>query len=220
MSALMSRRSSFYLLSHVFTKLNAYIVMAAVLLIFDLVLATRLIVAWHNGHSDQSAQYNADAATYAQLKAQGGRLQGLPAQLNASRKEADGFVAARISPSNSALVTELGTLMTRSHVRLSRATYPAAAAIPGMVQMGIDANVTGEYTAIMHFINDLERDRNHAFFVIRSIELNGQQGGVVNLRIRLTSYMGSDAAGTAVLQSGSRNAGAGADSRTDSGEVQ
>lgn len=216
MSALMLKRSNFYLLSHIFTKLNAYIAVAALLLIFDLVLATRLIVAWHDSHSDQSAQYTTDLATYAQLKAQAGRLQGLPAQLSASRKEADGFVAARIPPSNSALVTELGTIMTRNHVRLSRATYPASAAIPGMVQMGVDANVTGEYTAIMHFINDLERDKNHAFFIIRSIELNGQQGGVVNLRIRLTSYMDSDAVNAAILQAGSRAAGSG----TDSGEIQ
>lgn len=216
MSALMSRRSNLYLLSHIFTRLNAYIAIGALLLVFDLVLATRLIVAWHDSHSDQSTAYTTDMATYAQLKAQSGRLQGLPAQLSASRREADSFVAARISPSNSALVTELGTIIVRDHVRLSRATYPAVPAIPGMVQMGIDANVTGEYPAIIHFINDLERDRNHTFFIIRSIDLNGQQGGVVNLRIRLASYMRADAAGTAILQAGSRAAGSG----TDSGEVQ
>ena len=215
MSALISRRSNVYLLSRVFTKLNAYIALTAVLLVFVLVLAMRLLLAWHDSRSDQSAEYTADLTTYAQLKAQSDHLQELPAQLRNARTEEDGFVAARIPGSNSALITELGTIMTRNHVHLSRATYPVAPAIPGMVQMGIDANVTGEYPAIMHCINDLERDKSHAFFIIRSVDLNGQQGGAVNLRIRLTSYMRSDGAGAAILQTGG-----GSGSGTGSEEVQ
>ncbi len=190
------------LISQTFTQLNAYIAVVAVLLIFDLVLATRLGVAWHRSHSDQSAQYNQDLLTYAQLQSQAARLQALPAQLSESRQQADAFLNTRIASSDSALLAELGALTSRDHVRLSHASYTPAPAIPGIVEQRVEANVAGEYGPIMHFINDLERDRNQSFFIIRSITLSGQQGGSVNLRVRLVTYMRADAASAAILQQG------------------
>ena len=53
--------------------------------------------------------------------------------------------------------------------------------------MRIDANLAGEYSGIMHFINGLERDKT--FFVISAVTLTGQQGGLVNLRLRLNTYL-------------------------------
>ena len=41
----------------------------------------------------------------------------------------------------------------------------------------------------MHFINDLERDKDHVFFIIDGVTLSGQQGGLVNLRLRLRTYV-------------------------------
>ena len=188
------------------TLLNAHLLLVGLLLLFDLVLATKLAVAWHDSRSDQTEQYNADLRTYAQLQAQARSVQALPAQLAGSRTEADAFFAARIPASESAVLTELGAVTARDHVRLSRASYPIASAIPGLVELRIDANVTGEYTPVMHFINDLERDRNHIFFTIRSVTLTGQQGGVVNLRIRMTTYLRADAASAAALAAGSHGA--------------
>ena len=51
----------------------------------------------------------------------------------------------------------------------------------------MDAGISGEYPAIMHFINSLETDRT--FFVIRAMALTGQQGGVVNLRLRVSTWL-------------------------------
>ena len=39
----------------------------------------------------------------------------------------------------------------------------------------------------MHFINGLERDKT--FFLISAVTLTGQQGGLVNLRLRLITYL-------------------------------
>jgi len=39
----------------------------------------------------------------------------------------------------------------------------------------------------MHFINGIERDRT--FFVVGTVTLTGQQGGMVNLRLRLDTYL-------------------------------
>ncbi len=193
----MTRRS---ILSQALTTLNLHLAAVVLLLVFDLVLGTKLALAWHRGHSDQTAEYNADLRTYAQLQAQAGRLQGLPEQLARSRTRAGEFIDARIPASDSVVVAELGQLTTRNHVRLSRAAYTPAPAIPGLGELRIDTNVTGEYGPVMHFINDVERDKSHAFFIIRSITLTGQQGGVVNLRMRMTTFMRSDASAPALLQ--------------------
>jgi hypothetical protein len=53
----------------------------------------------------------------------------------------------------------------------------------------MDAGISGEYPQIMHFVNGLERDPT--FFVIRTMTLTGQQGGLVNLRLRVSTWMRS-----------------------------
>ncbi len=178
--------------SQVFTPLNVHLAGVLLLLVLDLVLGTKLLVAWHGSHSDQTAEYAANLPPFELLQAPARR-----------------FAAARNPTTESAVLAELGALCGRDHVRLSRAAYPAAPVLPGLVEMRIDANVTGGYQPIMHFINDLERDKNHAFFLIRSITLSGQQGGEVNLRVRMTTYLRTDAANAAALQTSSAQPNAG-----------
>ena len=40
---------------------------------------------------------------------------------------------------------------------------------------------------IMRFVNAVERDQT--FFVIRAMALTGQQGGLVNLRMRISTWL-------------------------------
>jgi Tfp pilus assembly protein PilO len=187
------------------TPLNLLAAAVLALLVFDLSLVTKLALAWHDASSDQSAEYNADLATLAQLQAQMQHLRGLPARIDGSRKEANAFFAARIPGDDSTVVAELGSLADRNHIRLSRASYTLTPAVPGLIEQRIDASLTGQYDPLMHFINDVERDKSHAFFIIRNVTLTGQQGGIVNLRIRLTTYMRTDAAGAAAIAHGSHN---------------
>ncbi len=188
------------------SPLNLLATGALLLLVFDLTLATKLFLAWHQASSDQSAEYAADMATYAQLQAQMQHLRGLPSLVSGSRGEAQAFFAARVPANDSTVIAELGELATHNHVRLTRAGYTLVPAVQGLVEQRIDASMTGEYTPIMRFINDVERDKNHAFFIIRSVTLTGQQGGTVNLRLRVTTYMRADAASAAVLATASRAA--------------
>ena len=67
------------------------------------------------------------------------------------------------------------------------------AAPSGLTELHIDAGLSGQYSELMHFINGLERDQDHVFFIINGVTLNGQQGGLVNLRLRLTTYLRGDA---------------------------
>ncbi len=181
------------------TPLNLLAASALLLLAFDLGLVTKLLLAWHEAGSDQSAEYAADLATYTRLQGDMQKLRALPATLDQSRNAADTFFAARIPASDSTVIAELGDLADRNHVRLTRAQYTLAPAVTGLIEQRIDASMSGPYTPLMHFINEVERDKTHAFFIIRSITLTGQQGGTVNLRLRLTTYMRADAASAAVV---------------------
>jgi len=51
----------------------------------------------------------------------------------------------------------------------------------------MDAGISGDYPAIMRFVNSIERDKT--FFVIRAMALTGQQGGLVNLRLRVSTWL-------------------------------
>jgi hypothetical protein len=66
---------------------------------------------------------------------------------------------------------------------------------------------------MMRFINSLERDK--MFLVIRGLTLTGQQGGIVNVRLRLTTYLhGADLDRMAPPVGGSDNA-QGTDANTE-----
>lgn len=174
-----------------FTFLNLHIAGVFILLGLNLFLLTRLVLAWHAIGSDQSAQYDAKHMTYVQLQAQMSRLQGLPQKVDVARKDADKFFDERIAPNYSTMAAELGKLKDKNDVRLTRAQYTATPAINGLTEVRIDASLSGEYAPLVHFINDVERDKNHVFFIINAVALNGQQGGLVNLRLRMTTYLRS-----------------------------
>jgi hypothetical protein len=72
-------------------------------------------------------------------------------------------------------------------VRLSRVQYTQCAPGPGLTEISLDASISGGYPAIMRFINSIERDP--MFFIIRSMSLTGQQGGLVNLRLRVSTWL-------------------------------
>jgi len=174
-----------------FTLLNLHVAGVVLLLGLNLFLLTRLFFAWHAASSDQSADYESEHMTYVQLQTQMARLQGLPEKVDQARTDADKFYAKRIAPNYSTMLSELGKLETKNNVRLTRAQYTATPAINGLTQLRIDASLSGEYTALMHFINDTERDKADVFFTINTLTFSGQQGGLVNLRLRMTTYLRS-----------------------------
>ncbi|HYK38087.1 GspMb/PilO family protein [Alloacidobacterium sp.] len=174
-----------------FTLLNLHIAGVVLLLGLNLFLATRLFVAWHAANSDQSADYEAEHLRYVQLQSQMSRLEGLPQKVDQARSDAVKFYEKRIADNYSTMAGELGALTSKDNVRLTRAQYTPTPAINGLTEVRVDAALSGEYSALMHFINDIERDKNHVFFTIDALTLNGQQGGLVNLRLRMTTYLRS-----------------------------
>jgi Tfp pilus assembly protein PilO len=78
-------------------------------------------------------------------------------------------------------------LYVASGVRLTRVQYTQGEPGPGLTEITMDASISGNYPAIMRFVNSMERDP--MFFIIRAMALTGQQGGLVNLRMRVSTWL-------------------------------
>jgi len=171
----------------VLSLLNLHIAGVALLVILNIFLMVRLGLAWRDLGASRQDQLQQEKLQLAQLQAQTARLNGLPQKVDLSRKDADKFYAQRIPANYSSILANLGDLAVKNNIRLTRAGYTQAPAIEGLAELRIDANLAGEYSGVMRFINGLERDKT--FFMINAVTLTGQQGGLVNLRLRLITYL-------------------------------
>lgn len=176
-----------------FTKLNLHFVLLGLALALDIFIGVRFALAWRAIRSGQSDAYVQQELRYGQLQAQMQHLNGLPKKVEMADADAQKFYDARIAPNYSTMLAQLMDTAEKDHVQLSRSGYAPEAAIDGLAAVRIDAGLSGQYAEMMHFINDLERDKDHVFFIIDGITFTGQQGGLVNLRLRLTTYLRADA---------------------------
>jgi type IV pilus assembly protein PilO len=171
------------------TKLNLYVVLLALVVAADVFIGVRFALAWRAIRSNQSGEFIQQEARLQQLESQMKHLNGLPQKVDAADVAAQKFYSARIAPNYSTVLAQLGAVAAKNNVRLSRAAYAQNAAPSGLTELRIDAGLSGQYSDLMRFINGLERDKDHVFFIINGVTLNGQQGGLVNLRLRLTTYL-------------------------------
>lgn len=177
-----------------FTKLNLHFVALGLVLAGVIFIGVRFAMAWSAIRAAESNEFTQEEVRYGVLQGQMKRLNGLPQKVDAANQEAQKFYDARVAPNYSTVIAELDGTAERDHVRLTRSAFAQAPAIPGLTEVRIDAGLSGPYTEMMHFINDIERDKNHVFFLIDGVTFTGQQGGLVNLRMRLTTYLRSNAA--------------------------
>jgi type IV pilus assembly protein PilO len=173
--------------SGAFNQLNLHIAGVGLLAILNIMLMVRLGLALRDLGSSRQEQLQQAQLQLAQLRIQTSRLDGLPEKVEQSRMDADKFYAQRVPANYSSFLADIGTLVTKNNVHFTRAGYTQSPAIAGLVEVRIDANLAGEYSGVMHFINDLERDKT--LYVINAVTLTGQQGGLVNLRLRVTTYL-------------------------------
>jgi len=172
------------------TALNLHLAGVAVLALLDLYLVVHLIFVWQalNANNADALDQQRVQMIAAQISAK--PLRGLDTKLVTSTHDANAFYATRLPYADSQVVAEIGRLATKSGVRWTHAQYsynPVLGGSNALTEIGIDASVSGDYRPIVQFINSLERDK--LFFVIRGLNLTGQQTGQVNLRIRLTAYL-------------------------------
>jgi len=159
----------------------------ALMLALAIVLAVRLGLDWAatNGHS--ADVLNGKQVELHAKEMQTAPLRGLDKRVVTSREQIQAFYQKRVPASYSAFAGRIGDLQVKSGVRLSRLQYTQG--LPGvdLTEISMDSSISGAYPDIMRFVNSLERDP--MFFVIKGMQLTGQQGGQVNLRLRVSTWM-------------------------------
>ena len=158
-----------------------------VLLLLVIGLSIRLGLDWA-ATNDRSSDVL--AGKQVQLKAmdlQTAPLRGLDKRVESSRSQMLAFYNKRIPANYSTISSRIGDLEVASGVRLTRVQYTQGLAGPDLTEITMEAGISGEYSQIMRFVNSLERDQT--FFVIRAMALTGQQGGQVNLRLRVSTWL-------------------------------
>jgi type IV pilus assembly protein PilO len=171
--------------------LNLHLAGVALLLILNLVLGVRLFLAWRTLRAASDDQLEQQQIVYRGLQLEMSPLRGLPQKVDLSRTQADKFVSARFPAEYSTISSAINDLATKNSVRLTNLGYTPAPAIAGVAEIRLDASLSGEYAPLMHFINGMERSKT--FFLINGLVLTGQQGGLVNLRLRLITYLHAEA---------------------------
>ncbi len=120
-------------------------------------------------------------------------LRGLDKKIPIARKQIADFYAQRLPSQDSAISADLGKLAAQSGVRIGSVKYTMKDPLPvGVQRLEIEADLAGDYLQLVRFVNALERDQQ--FFLVDSVGLGGEQGGVVKLQLKLETYLKTGAA--------------------------
>jgi type IV pilus assembly protein PilO len=169
------------------SPLTRHFIAAALLLLLVIGLTVRMGLDWAATHGS-----SADAQTNMQvqlktLELETAPFRGLEGRIEDARGQSEAFLSKRIAPSYSAIAARVGDLQVKAGARLSRIQYSQGQAGPYLTEISMDASISGDYPQIMRFVNALEHDQT--YFVIRGMALAGQQGGQVNLRLIVSSWL-------------------------------
>lgn len=159
----------------------------AVLLLLVIILSLRLGLDWVATNSRSTDALAGKQVELHAMDLQTAPLRGLDKRVVASREQIQSFYEKRIPANYSSFANRIGELQVKSGVRLSRMQYTQGKPGPYLTEISLDAGISGAYPDIMRFVNSLERDQ--MFFVIRGMHLTGQQGGLVNLRLNVSTWM-------------------------------
>ncbi|MGA3130522.1 MAG: hypothetical protein ABSD59_06960 [Terracidiphilus sp.] len=159
----------------------------AVLLALAIALGIRLGFDWAAMDSHSSEVLAGKQVELRALEIQTKPLRGIDQRVEKTRQQLDDFYQKRIPANYSSIDARVSELQVNSGVRLTRVQYSQGKPGPGLTEITMDASISGSYPAIMRFVNSLERDP--MFFIIRGMALTGQQGGLVNLRLRVSTWL-------------------------------
>jgi Tfp pilus assembly protein PilO len=115
-------------------------------------------------------------------------LGGLDKKIITAQHQIDGFYKDRLPAQDSAISESLGKLASQSGVKIGTVKYSQKdAEVTDLRRVLIDADLSGDYLQLVRFINGLERSQ--VFFLVDSVDLGGEQGGVVKLQMKLETYL-------------------------------
>ncbi len=157
------------------------------LALINLTLVVRLIFAWDRAKAGDAASLAQHETEYRAMQLKTRPLRGLDKKIQQAKLDQEAFYEKRFPATDSEILKELGALAVKNNVLLARGQYAHGKLNQDLYELRIDTSLTGDYAPTVRFINDLERDKE--FFLIKGIALNGQQNGVVSLRMLLTTYL-------------------------------
>ncbi|WP_420236788.1 hypothetical protein ACOBR2_14275 [Telmatobacter bradus] len=160
---------------------------AAFLLLLTIVLGVRLGMDWSATHGHASDELAGKQVQLHALDLEIAPLRGLDKSVEQVRVQMGGFYSKRVPPNYSAIAGRVGDLQVKSGVRLTRVQYAQGKPGNDLTEILLDISISGGYPEILRFVNSIERDP--MFFVIRAMSLTGQQGGAVNLRLQVSTWL-------------------------------
>ena len=174
-----------------------HIVVFSLLLALAIVLCVRVGLDWAAVDTHAADELVGKQVQLARLNLQAAPLRGLDQSVDRTRGQLKAFFADRIPADYSAIESSMTDLEVKSGVRLSRVQYTQGKPGQDLTPINMDAAISGDYPAIMHFVNGIERART--FYVIQEMALTGEQNGTVNLRIRVSTWLRPAAAAASGL---------------------
>lgn len=115
-------------------------------------------------------------------------LKDLPGKIELAKQQIADFYKYRFPAQNSQIYAELGKVATANSVKIEQVRYkPADTTSNGLQPIEVEADLSGSYTSLAHFINAIER--SEMFFVINSVTLGGEPQGPVKLNVKLEAFL-------------------------------
>jgi type IV pilus assembly protein PilO len=121
-------------------------------------------------------------------------LRGMDKKIVTARQQIDHFYNERLPQRDSEIAAAIGRVAKDSGIKIDQMRYTQQEESPveniGLREMDVDASLNGNYLQLVKFINALERDQ--VFFIVDSVQLGGEQAGVVRLQMKVATYLKSD----------------------------
>jgi type IV pilus assembly protein PilO len=115
-------------------------------------------------------------------------LRGMDKKIVVARQQIDQFYKDRLPAQDSAISEALGRVAARSGVSIGHIKYMVKDPVSvGLSPVVVEADFSGNYLQLVRFINSLERDQ--LFFIVTSVQLGGEQAGVVRLQMKLQTFL-------------------------------
>jgi type IV pilus assembly protein PilO len=105
-----------------------------------------------------------------------------------AQQQIESFYKQRFPAQDSAISDSLGKLATENGVKIGSFKYSMKdPETLGLQRVEVDADLAGDYLQLVRFINSLERAPT--FFIVDSVELGGEQNGIVRLQMKMETYL-------------------------------